>query len=104
MTGVSAARDVVWVRSSQLAAVEEAGRVVLVHLDHLDRPAQILVGSSAAIWRAIDGQRDKRAIVGVVASEFGLDEQTISADVAHFLDDLHVEGLVKAVLAGVEVE
>ena len=53
-----------------------------------------LSGTSAGIWRLIDGQRDRAALLAALAEEFEGDERRIAADVDAFLADLRETGLL----------
>lgn len=55
-----------------------------------------LAGTAAAIWRLIDGTRDRAALVEALAAEFEADEEVIAADVDDFLAGLTEQGLVAA--------
>jgi len=47
-----------------------------------------LSGTSADIWRLIDGRRDRDRLVAALASEFDADPSRIGADVDDFLKQL----------------
>jgi hypothetical protein len=53
-----------------------------------------LSGTGAAIWRLIDGHRDRHALAAAAASEFDADEGEILADVNEFLARLTETGLL----------
>ena len=53
-----------------------------------------LSGTSADIWRLIDGRRDRPALVAALAGAFDVDEQRIAADVDAFLAQLKDTGLL----------
>jgi hypothetical protein len=53
-----------------------------------------LSGTSAEIWRLIDGSRDRRALVAALAADFDEDEKRIAADVDAFLVQLRDTGLL----------
>lgn len=53
-----------------------------------------LSGTAAALWRLIDGHRDRSALVAAAASEFAADESEITTDVDDFLARLREIGLV----------
>ena len=55
-----------------------------------------LAGSAAAIWRLIDGSRDRAALIESLAEQFEADEAEIAADVDDFLANLKEQGLVAA--------
>jgi hypothetical protein len=54
-----------------------------------------LTGTAAAIWRLIDGSRDRTALISAVADEFAADQATLAADVEPFLAQLIAAGLVR---------
>jgi hypothetical protein len=47
-----------------------------------------LSGAAREIWLLIDGTRDRAGLIADLASDFGLPEQAIAADVDDFLDQL----------------
>jgi hypothetical protein len=53
-----------------------------------------LSGTGLAIWRLIDGTRDRAELSRAVAAEFDAPEQQISNDVDEFLERLHGFGLI----------
>ena len=53
-----------------------------------------LSGTGAAIWRLIDGNRDRHALAAAAASEFDADKGEILADVDEFLLRLKETGLL----------
>ena len=53
-----------------------------------------LSGTGAAIWRLIDGERDRASLLGALTSEFEDDEATIVDDVDEFLTRLKDVGLL----------
>ncbi|HKX91511.1 MAG TPA: PqqD family protein [Sphingomicrobium sp.] len=53
-----------------------------------------LSGTSAAIWRLIDGHRDRAALLDALAEEFDGDRAVIAADVDEFLTRLRGTGLL----------
>ena len=53
-----------------------------------------LSGTSAEIWRLIDGSRDRRALVAALAAEFDAEESRIAADVDALLVQLRDTGLL----------
>ena len=66
--------------------------IVLMRLDNGEFFS--LTGTSAAIWRLIDGQRDRSALMGALTAEFGADEASIAAEVDDFLQELTELGLL----------
>ena len=55
-----------------------------------------LAGTGAAIWRLIDGSRDRAGLVAALAAEYESDKDEIAADVDEFLAKLEEQGLVAA--------
>ena len=57
--------------------------IVIMRLDTGDFFS--LSGSSAAIWRLIDGQRDRASLLRALANEFQGDEAVMATDVDEFM-------------------
>ena len=53
-----------------------------------------LSGTAAAIWRLIDGQRDRAELIATATREFEPGERDIAADVDEFLAQLRETGLL----------
>ena len=53
-----------------------------------------LAGTGAAIWRLIDGTRDRNALLAALAGEFDGEEADIACDVDEFLLRLRDTGLL----------
>ena len=53
-----------------------------------------LSGTSAAIWRLIDGSRDRRALVAALTADYDAEESEIAADVDALLVQLRDTGLL----------
>jgi hypothetical protein len=53
-----------------------------------------LSGTAVAIWRLIDGTRDRPALNRELAAEFEVPEQQVAADVDEFLARLQGLGLI----------
>ena len=53
-----------------------------------------LSGTSAEIWRLIDGSRDRRALITALTADFDADEERIAANVDAFLMELRDTGLL----------
>jgi pyrroloquinoline quinone biosynthesis protein D len=53
-----------------------------------------LSGTSAVIWRLIDGKRDRAALLAALVEEFEGDEVIVAADVDQFLAQLRGAGLL----------
>ncbi len=68
--------------------------VVVMHLESGEFFS--LTGSSAAIWRLIDGTRGSEAIVAELAAAYGEEPDRIAGDLAAFVAQLQAAGLVEA--------
>lgn len=66
--------------------------IILMRLDNGELLS--LTETAAAVWRLIDGQRDRRALVSALQAEFDADEKLIAGDVASLLQQLMEAGLV----------
>jgi hypothetical protein len=53
-----------------------------------------LSGTSAAIWRLIDGQRDRAAVLASLTGAFHGEEQAVTKDLDEFLATLREMGLL----------
>ncbi|MEO7364952.1 MAG: PqqD family protein [Sphingomicrobium sp.] len=53
-----------------------------------------LSGTGAAIWRLIDGARDRHALIAALATEFPADQSQIASDVDEFVGHLEDSGLL----------
>ncbi len=53
-----------------------------------------LTDTARAIWRLIDGSRDRGALLAELVSEFGAEPGDIAADLDPFLDQLDAAGLI----------
>lgn len=53
-----------------------------------------LSGTGAAIWRLIDGTRDRGALLASLADEYDADEASIASDLDDFLLQLRDGGLI----------
>lgn len=47
-----------------------------------------LAGTAAAIWRLIDGNRDREALLTALAAEFTIGEEQIASEVDEFITQL----------------
>jgi hypothetical protein len=68
--------------------------VVIMRLDNGEFFA--LSGTAAAIWRLIDGSRDRAALIAALAERFTTSESEIALDVDEFLAGLEETGLLAA--------
>lgn len=50
--------------------------------------------TSAAIWRLVDGTKDRDALIAALAGEFDADEHMIASDVDAFLAEIKEMGLL----------
>jgi hypothetical protein len=81
--------------SADLAIIARDDRDVILDLRRLDDPQpRRLEGTALAIWRAIDGVRDRDGIVARVAAAYGVEEAGVGADIDAFLDELERLGLI----------
>ena len=78
-----------------------AGRFTEADIDHeivimrLDNGEFFsLSGTGAAIWRLIDGTRDRAAVIAAAAGQFDAPEDEIAGDVDEFLATLRETGLL----------
>lgn len=53
-----------------------------------------LDGTSAEIWRLIDGARDREELIGALASNYEMGRRQLAHDVGEFLDQLKDAGLI----------
>jgi hypothetical protein len=82
-------------RAAHLAVVERDEHVLVLDLSRLDDPRpRRFDGTALAIWRAIDGVRDRDGIVATVAEAYGVEEAGVGADIDAFLDELERLGLI----------
>lgn len=66
--------------------------IVIMRLDNGETFS--LAGTAAAIWRLIDGSRDRAALIADAAGDFAANESDITADVDAFLVRLAETGLI----------
>ena len=66
--------------------------IVIMRLDNGDFFS--LAGTSAAVWRLIDGVRDRPALVAALSNEFDGDRGQIAADVDELIERLADIGLL----------
>lgn len=53
-----------------------------------------LDGTSAEIWRLIDGARDREELIGALASNYEMGRRQLAHDVGEFLGQLKDAGLI----------
>ena len=66
--------------------------IILMRLDNGELLS--LADSAAAVWRLIDGRRDRAALVAALEAEFTAEGQKIARDVAELLRQLDDAGLI----------
>ena len=81
-------------RHPELAVVESADRVTVLHLDHLAEPPLVLSGSGVAVWEAVDGRRTLAEVVEAVAASYGLEVVAVEAEVRVFVEELVGRGVL----------
>ena len=86
----------VWRRAPATSYVESPDRVVVLDLDHLDRPPYVFEGSAAQVWACLDGDRSELEIVEDLAETHGAPVEVVAGDVRQFVDRLQALGLVVA--------
>ena len=67
--------------------------IVIMRLDNGEFFA--LSQTAAAIWRLIDGTRDRVMLLTALGESFDADERTMSADVDEFLAQMRAAGLLE---------
>ena len=60
--------------------------IILMRLDNGE--LLTLSDTGAAIWRLIDGTRDREALIAAMAAQYSADEEQLSRDVDDFLGQL----------------
>lgn len=83
-----------WRRRASVVSVGDSGRTALIDLDDAAHPPRILNGPAAAVWQAVDGERDLTAVCERVADEFDMTGDEVRSDVVAFLESLAAQGLV----------
>jgi pyrroloquinoline quinone biosynthesis protein D len=53
-----------------------------------------LTDTARAIWKLIDGRRDRAAVVAALAATFGVKPEEVAADLDPFLQSLAAAGLI----------
>ena len=66
--------------------------IILMRLDNGELLS--LADTAAAVWRLIDGRRDRAALVAALEAEFTAGGQEIARDVAELLGELDDAGLI----------
>ena len=54
-----------------------------------------LAGTGSAIWRLIDGERDRTSLLAMLAEDYGEPAEQIAGDVDEFLAQLSDGGLIE---------
>jgi hypothetical protein len=78
--------------TDRFTETEVDDEIVIMRLDNGEFFA--LSGTAAAIWRLIDGERDRVALIEAIGVQFEADETQIAADVDEFVDRLKGTGLL----------
>lgn len=81
-------------RSHDLAVSAADDRVTVLDLNAPDRPPLILEGTAMEIWRLLDGNLDRDALVEVLVDEYDVPADDVAAGVASFLQNLSDLGLL----------
>jgi hypothetical protein len=79
-------------RSDRFTEADIDQEIVIMRLDNGDFFS--LSGTGAAIWRLIDGERDRSALIAALSETFEGGEEAIAADVDQFLRQLTDTGLL----------
>lgn len=66
--------------------------IILMRLDNGE--LLTLSDTGAAIWRLIDGTRDREALIAAMAAQYSADEEQLSRDVDDFLGQLREARLI----------
>lgn len=66
--------------------------IVIMRLDNGEFYS--LSGTAAAIWRLVDGTRDRDSVIAAAASQFDAGDEEIASDVDAFLANLREAGLL----------
>lgn len=66
--------------------------IVIMRLDNGELLS--LSGTGAAIWRLIDGSRDRQALAEAVAAEYSVGKQQSLQEIDEFVEQLREAGLV----------
>jgi len=78
--------------TDRFAESEVDEEIVIMRLDTGDLFS--LPGTAAAAWKLIDGTRGRASLISALASDFGVNEQDIAADLDEFLVRLQEQGLL----------
>lgn len=54
-----------------------------------------LSDTAAAVWRLIDGQRDRHGLIGALASDYSADEAVLAEEVDELLASLRQTGILE---------
>ena len=84
----------VWRHKDEIAVARSEKRAVVLDLDEMDPIPVVLTHTAAAIWQAVDGERDDEAVISRVAEEFAVDAYEVREQILAFLGDLSSRGLV----------
>lgn len=79
-------------RNDRFTEADIDDEIVVMRLDNGEFFS--LSGTSAEIWRLIDGSRDRRALVAALTADYDAEESEIAADVDALLVRLRDTGLL----------
>ena len=79
-------------QSDRFTEADIDSEIVVMRLDNGEFFS--LSGTSAAIWRLIDGKRDRAALLAALREQFDGAQTSITADVDEFLARLRETGLL----------
>jgi Coenzyme PQQ synthesis protein D (PqqD) len=85
--------ETLWRHAEHTAYVESPERVVVLDLDHLDRPPYVFEGSAAVVWTCVDGDRTESEIIADLAKAYEVEASVVAVDVRQFVDRLRDLGL-----------
>lgn len=85
-------------RAPGLAEVVREGHCVVLNLPRLEEQQSPYVfdGTSFAIWLLIDGTRSEAQIAAQLSDQYGAAPEEVARDVAAFVSELRLKGLVTA--------
>lgn len=80
--------------SARFTEVDIDNEIIIMRPDNGDFYA--LSGTAAAVWRLIDGKRDREALITSAAIAFEASEYEIASDVDELLSQLRDTGLLES--------
>ena len=79
--------------SERFSETQIDDEIVVMSLDSGDFFS--LSGTARAIWLLLDGTRDRAALIGALAGQYGVADDTIAGEVDAFLAQLDRAGLIR---------